>query len=167
MSLIVSGYPEPRYHGDTGEISATFRPATDPPDYAPDGGDAVRYSYLATQQSTAGDYGLYRIDAGPVKGFGAATHFHKAMSEAFFVLSGAWRLYNGQEWVDATAGDFLFVPPGGLHAFQKDSGEAASMLMLFAPGAPRQRYFEGFGELADMTDEQRTQWFIDHDNFFV
>ncbi len=41
------------------------------------------------------------------------------------------------------------------------------MLMLFAPGAPRERYFEGFGKLADMSDEQRTQWFIDHDNFFV
>lgn len=97
MSLIVSGYPEPRYHGETGEVSATFKPVTDPPDYAPDGGN-VQYHYLATQQSTAGDYGLYRIDAGPVKGFGAATHFHKAMSEAFFVLSGTWRLYNGENW---------------------------------------------------------------------
>ncbi len=66
----------------------------------------MQYHYLATQQSTAGDYGLYRIDAGPVKGFGAATHFHKAMSEAFFVLSGTWRLYNGENWADATAGDF-------------------------------------------------------------
>lgn len=139
MSLIVSGYPEPRYPGDTGEISATFTPATDPPDYAPGDGSVVQYHYLATKESTAGDYGLYRIDAGPVKGFGAATHFHKAMSEAFFVLSGTWRLYNGDTWVDATSGDFLFVPPGGLHAFHNDSGEPASMLMLFAPGARHAR----------------------------
>ena len=27
--------------------------------------------------------------------------------------------------------------------------------MLFAPGAPREAYFEGFSALADMTDDER------------
>lgn len=165
MSLIVSGYPEPRYHGDSGEISATLKRATDPPDYAP--ADTIQYHYLATKESTAGDYGLYRIDTGAVKGYGAATHFHKAMSESFYVLSGTWRLYDGADWVEATAGDYLFVPPGGLHGFRNDSGEPASMLMIFAPGAPREAYFEGLVTLADMTDEERREFFIRHDNFFV
>lgn len=39
--------------------------------------------------------------------------------------------------------------------------------MLFAPGAPREAYFEGFGALTDMTDDERREWFIRHDNFFV
>jgi hypothetical protein len=39
--------------------------------------------------------------------------------------------------------------------------------MLFAPGAPREAYFEGFGALADMTDDERREWFIRHDNFWV
>jgi hypothetical protein len=38
-------------------------------------------------------------------------------------------------------------PEGGAHAFRNDSDESASMLVLFAPGAPREKYF---GELADI-----------------
>ena len=41
------------------------------------------------------------------------------------------------------------------------------MLMLFAPGAPREHYFEGLAQLGELTDDERAQWFIDNDNFFV
>ena len=44
---------------------------------------------------------------------------------------------------------------------------AFATLMLFAPGAPREAYFEGFAHLADMTDEERREWFIENDNYFV
>ena len=43
-------------------------------------------------------------------------------------------------------GDFLYVPPGGVHGFRNKADEPASMLMLFAPGAPREHYFEGLAE---------------------
>ena len=39
--------------------------------------------------------------------------------------------------------------------------------MLFAPGAPREAYFEGFSALAGMTDDERGEWFIRLDIFFV
>ena len=42
-----------------------------------------------------------------------------------------------------------------------------SILMLFAPGAPREHYFEGMARLGDMTDEERREWFIANDNFFI
>ena len=48
-----------------------------------------------------------------------------------------------------------------------EADEAASILMLFAPGAPREAYFEGFGALADMTDDERREWFIRHDNYWI
>jgi uncharacterized RmlC-like cupin family protein len=51
-------------------------------------------------------------------------------------------LFDGHNWIDATAGDFLYVPPG-LHGFRNQADEPASILMLFAPGAPREQYFEG------------------------
>lgn len=89
------------------------------------------------------------------------------MSEAFFVLSGTINIYDGNQWSDAHQGDFLYVPPGGIHGFRNEADEAASMLMLFAPGAPREAYFEGFAALADLTDDERRQWFARHDNFFV
>ncbi|WP_367135549.1 cupin domain-containing protein [Saccharothrix sp. HUAS TT1] len=64
---------------------------------------------------------------------GPAAHFHKTFSESFHVISGTVRLYDGETWVNATAGDFLYVPEGGVHAFRNDSDDPASMLILFAP----------------------------------
>ena len=39
--------------------------------------------------------------------------------------------------------------------------------MLFAPGAPRERYFEGLAGLGDMSDDERREWFIKNGNFFI
>ncbi|MFD0904102.1 cupin domain-containing protein [Actinomadura sediminis] len=162
-------YPDPRYFGEQGEVSATFRPADTAPDFVSRGssrGATTAYHYLSTTASTGGEYGLYRVDMGPESG-GPATHFHRAMSESFFILSGTMRLFDGRRWVDATSGDYLYVPVGGLHAFRNESGEPASMLMLFAPGAPREEYFEGLTELAGLTEEERAEFFIRHDSFFI
>ena len=167
-------YPDPRYFGDTGEISAVFRDATTQPDFVskpvatagPTVAQGTAYHYLSTTASTRGEYGLYRVDMGPEFG-GPSTHFHRSMSESFFILSGTMRLFDGRRWIDATAGDYLYVPAGGLHAFRNESGEPASMLMLFAPGAPREEYFEGVTRLADLSDEERADFFVRHDSFFV
>src|ERR1041384_3298033 len=125
-------YPEPRYRGEKGEISANFRPATQKPELTIGSGTMVRY--LAIGASTHGQFGLYRWDAKPHTP-GPSAHFHRTMSESFFIVSGTVRLFNGEHWINATAGDFLYVPEGGVHAFQNESDESASMLLLFAPGA--------------------------------
>ncbi|MGH3903202.1 MAG: cupin domain-containing protein [Pseudonocardiaceae bacterium] len=156
-------YPDPRYLGDKGEISAVLRPANAEPDLTTSSGS---YHYLATTVSTGGEFGLYRVNMAP-KGGGPSTHFHKTISESFFILSGTVRLFDGERWIDATAGDFLYVPVGGLHAFRNDSNESASMLLLFAPGAPRERYFEGLTEVAQLSDEERMRFFIEHDSYFI
>jgi mannose-6-phosphate isomerase-like protein (cupin superfamily) len=157
-------YPEPRYLSDTGEISARFRARDDEPELTMRSGTA---SYLATGASTHGRFGLYRWDmAGPRSG--PDPHFHKSITESFYVLSGTVRLYDGQRWVDATAGDFLYVPEGGVHGFRNESGEPASMLILFAPGAPREPYFEGVAAgLAHLSEEQRAEFFVRHDTYWI
>ncbi|MGA5062736.1 cupin domain-containing protein [Streptomyces exfoliatus] len=157
-------YPEPRYHGETGEISASFRPAGAPADLTAQNGTETHY--LATTASTGGEFGLYRVDMTPKAG-GPATHFHRGISETFFVLDGTLRLYDGDRWVDATKGDFLYVPTGGLHAFRNDSDEPTSFLILFAPGAPREEYFEKVSTVATMTAEERTAFFVKHDTYWT
>src|SRR5919197_174792 len=107
-------YPPARYRGDTGEVSAMYRPVGQGPDLTIGSGTLVRY--LATGAATHGAFGLYRWDANPHTP-GPKAHFHKNMSESFFVLSGTVRLFNGARWIDTTAGDFLYVPEGGIHAF--------------------------------------------------
>jgi mannose-6-phosphate isomerase-like protein (cupin superfamily) len=166
----MSWYPDQKYAGDTGEISARVRRHDQPPELpSPDRlGNTVHY--LATTASTDGEFGLYRWEFGP-KPSGPDPHFHKTISESFFILSGTVRLYDGREWVDATAGDFLYVPEGGIHAFRNESGERASMLLLFTPGAPREDYFETLVDVAakrrTLTDDERTEFYLRHDTYWL
>ena len=97
-------YPDPRYRGDGGELSAGYRSV--------DVGSQLtvrlrtEVHYLATGADTNGEFGLYRWDmAGPPAG--PSPHFHRTFSESFFILSGAVRLFDGRRWIDAVAGDFM------------------------------------------------------------
>ncbi|TDD93449.1 cupin domain-containing protein [Actinomadura rubrisoli] len=165
-------YPEARYVGDVGEVSAVYRPAdTEPELVSPQG---TRTHYLATGRPagrgagavTDGEFGLYHvIDLAP--GAGTGTHFHKTMSESFFVTAGTLRLFDGERWIEGTKGDFLYVPAGGLHSFYNESDEPASFLMLFAPGAPREGYFEDVGKFVGLPAEERDKFFVEHDSYFV
>ena len=158
-------YPEPRYFGETGEVDFAFRPNDTKPDVTYRAGGTV--DYLATGAATGGDFGLYRWNFGPNE-TGPDPHFHRTISESFFILTGKVKLYNGQEWRTATAGDFLYVPPGGIHAFRNVTGEPASMLLMFTPGAPREGYFEGLAAgIAELTEEERAEFYREHDNYWV
>ena len=159
-------YPDPTYLGDPAAL-ATYRPATTEPDLPLPTGAA---HYLATGATTGGRFGLYRWDMGPEQG-GARPHFHRTISESFFVVSGSVRLYDGDDWVDGSPGDFLHVPEGGVHGFSNESGEPATMLILFAPGAPREAYFEGLVAFAEgrwkPTHEEFEAFLEEHDNLYV
>ncbi|HET7169663.1 MAG TPA: cupin domain-containing protein [Candidatus Limnocylindrales bacterium] len=151
---------------DAAETSATFRPA-DTVEALAVGSATARF--VAPGSVTGGQYGLFRWDPGP--GGGPGPHYHRTFSEAFYVLHGRIRLYDGERWVEATAGDFLYVPPRGVHAFRGDEDEPSSMLILFAPGSPREAYFsELAANLAAgraMTDEETTTFLARHDQFMV
>jgi mannose-6-phosphate isomerase-like protein (cupin superfamily) len=161
-------YPPVRYHGDGEHGAATFRPATAPREL-----DQVRgggAAYLAPGALTGGDYGLFRWDM-PASPSGPAPHFHRTMSEAFFVLQGTVRLTDGAGTVETGPGDFLNVPAGGVHGFRNESGEPASMLILFAPGAPREGYFEELAEIArsgrHLRQEEWTELYARHDQYMI
>ena len=169
-------YPDARYLGDGGESSGTLRPAGAAPDLligALDG-DGVhrgtRVHYLGTGGSTNGAFGLYRWEMGP-KPSGPMPHFHRTITESFYILSGTIRLHDGTGWKDTSAGDFLFVPEGGVHGFRNESGESAAMLLLFTPGAPREAYFEELAEIAAtgrrLSDEEWTDLYRRHDQYMV
>ncbi|MGW4028856.1 cupin domain-containing protein [Streptomyces sp. NPDC004838] len=156
-------YPEPRYHGDRGDVSAMFRSADAPPEVSSPGGAT---HYLATQESTGGEFGLYKAVLGP-RSAGAKTHFHKTISESFYILSGELEFYDGEKWATRREGDFLYVPVGGLHAFRNGTDEPMSMLMLFSPGAPREEYFERVAEISQRGGEELKRFRIRHDSYFV
>lgn len=61
------------------------------------------------------------------------------------------------------------MPVGGVHAFRNASGERAEMLLLFAPGAPRESCFAGNMARAaaglELTEEERLAFLRAHDQF--
>jgi quercetin dioxygenase-like cupin family protein len=155
------------YTPEHGAVSAVYRPR--------DGSAVVRrrtstVRFTAPGSVTAGDFGLWHFEMQPHAG-GPDPHFHRTFSESFYVLEGTVRLYDGESWVEATAGDFLHVPRGGIHAFANEGDAAAAMLILFAPGGGRERFVEEMAELAtagrDLTDDEWIAFFKRHDQFMV
>ncbi|CAA9377028.1 cupin domain-containing protein [uncultured Nocardioides sp.] len=161
MSLHRS-YPPDTYHGDTGERTAWIRSSDEPADITYRSGGTCEY--LATGDRTAGRFGLYRWTFGDEES-GPDPHFHRSISEQFYVLAGEVRLYDGDAWVTARSGDFLYVPEGGLHGFR--GGNGASMLLMFAPGGPREDYFETLASRREMTPEEHDEFMLRHDTFWV
>jgi quercetin dioxygenase-like cupin family protein len=160
-------YPPPTYHGESGEPSAWLRRSDTEPDIRYKSGGTCEY--ILTGDQSADRLGIYRWTFGEEES-GPDPHFHRSISELFYVLSGNVRLYNGQDWVDASVGDYFHVPEGGIHAFK--GADRASMLLMFAPGAPREDYFEtlhrvGSGLREPMSEEERAEFMLRHDTFWV
>lgn len=159
-------YPPARYHADNGEVSATYRPTSAPHDILYQSGNTA--DYLATGATTDGLFGLYRWNMGPEPS-GPGPHFHRTMAESFFVLLGRIRIYDGRDWIETEPGDWVHVPPGGLHGFRNESGAPASMLIHFAPGGPREGYFEGLARRAvdgRPSEAEAEAFYRAHDNLF-
>ncbi|KQZ89952.1 cupin [Phycicoccus sp. Root563] len=160
-------YPPPLYDGETGEVSATVRATDSGPELTYPNGNRVHY--LSTGASTGGLFGLYRWEFAP-GGSGPGAHFHRTLTESFYILSGEVTIYDGTAWRVTRPGDYLHVPAGGLHGFRNESGAEASMLLHFAPGAPREAYFEGLARVAageTMTEAERDEFMRHHDNHWV
>jgi mannose-6-phosphate isomerase-like protein (cupin superfamily) len=160
-------YPPATYHGAEGEATARLRRHDHPAELRTVAGFA---HYLATGATTGGQFGLYRWDMEPKAG-GPGPHFHRTISESFFVLEGEVSLYDGTGRTPTRPGDFCFVPEGGLHGFRNESDAPASMLILFSPGAPREAYFEGLVEIVEsgrqLSQQEWDDFFERHDNVWV
>jgi len=133
------------YAGDGGEANAMAVTRESIRSVRMSSGTKVRF--VAPGSLTGGRYGLYRWEMLARAG-GAGAHFHRTFSESFYVLEGTVSLFNGQDWGLAEAGDFLYVPEGGIHGFRNDADDPASMLILFAPGVAREAYFEELAKIA-------------------
>ena len=131
---------------------------------------ATTARFVATGSLTDGRFGLFRWDMTASSG-GASPHYHRTISESFYVVSGSVELYDGSAWVAGRPGDFLYVPELGVHGFRNTSSEDASILILFAPGGPREDYFRELAErLAAKVDagpEERAAFLARHDQFEV
>ena len=159
-------YPPPVYFGDSGQFNATRRPATEQSDLSMTTG--VEVSFLVGADQTDGEFTLFRWDTGPTP-VEAFAHFHRSMTETFFVVSGIMTFFNGVEWIEAGPGDVEIVPKGSVHGFRNDHGET-SILMLATPGAPREAYFALLADRVSgalsVSPDEWVQICAQHDQFY-
>lgn len=155
-------YPPDVYTGEGGEASAWIRRNDTPPDLHHANGGTCEY--LVRGDQSRGNIGVYRWTFGDLES-GPGPHFHRSISEHFYILRGTVRLYDGREWVSAGTGDYLYVPEGGIHGFK--GSDRSQMLLSFAPGGPREDYFETLASGREMTEEERAELMFRHDNHWV
>lgn len=154
------------YLDQTGQVNALHVPVGAAEQQRMRAGTLARFT--ATGADTDGRFGLFEWHMSPRSG-GPGAHFHRTFSESFYVLSGTVRHFDGANWTDSRPGDFLHVPEGGIHAFRNDSDEPASMLILFAPGIARERYFRELAQIAatgqTLSTDEWTELFARHDQY--
>ena len=64
--------------------------------------------------------------------FSLGLHLHRQHAESFYILEGSIPFYIDGDWMDATAGSTIHVPPGIPHAVDK-AGSPAKMIMVMLP----------------------------------
>ncbi|MGL5852201.1 MAG: cupin domain-containing protein [Phycicoccus sp.] len=157
-------YPSVRYLHSAGALEAAFRPGSQPAELPDAPGGDLHYLVRSAE------VGLYRWDFGPEPS-GPAPHFHRTFSESFYVLSGSMRIHDGRRWLEAGPDDLLHAPAGSVHGFRNESGARARMLVMFAPGAPREAFFEELAGLAgsgrDVGPEEWGELYARHDQYMV
>ena len=158
-------YPPVRYDAAGPALSARHVAAGSPPDLVT---PTSSIRYLAGARQGDAELGVFHYSLTERRS-GPDPHFHRTMSESFYVLSGQLRIFDGRAWVECTSGDFVHVPPGGVHGFRNESGAPAEMLILFAPGAPREGYFEELAEISSsgrqLDDAEWVELYARHDQY--
>ena len=98
-------------------------------------------------EDTGGHYTLMEDNLKP--GFKLGLHLHRAHAETFYILEGEIDFYVDGDWMTATPGTCIHVPPSVPHACVLRGDPPARMLMIYQPSG-----FDGYlAELSKMSDE--------------
>jgi quercetin dioxygenase-like cupin family protein len=107
------------------------------------------YTFLATGEDTGGAYALIHAEVPP--GGGPPPHLHRREDEAFYVLEGELAFEVDGRAISATAGSWVTLPRGTLHAFQNAGQSPARMLILVNPAGLEEFFAEVGHEATDRT----------------
>jgi quercetin dioxygenase-like cupin family protein len=90
--------------------------------------DNSLWSLKATAEQTGGRFSL--IEEVAPRGEGTPLHVHREDDETFYVLDGELTFYlDNEQPISASAGSFVHIPGGVVHAFKVDS-ETARYLII-------------------------------------
>lgn len=113
--------------------------ATRRPDALRIGGVELRF--LVDETQGAGDMVLFEFNVAP-QGRVPAPHFHEAVDEAVYGLSGRLTVTVNGSRRELCQGDVVFIPRGAVHHHENLHDETARALVVLTPGSIGRRYFE-------------------------
>ena len=91
-----------------------------------------RMSLKASAEDTERAFSL--LEAEEPANFGPPMHIHHDAAEAFYVVSGEYRIFIGDEEHVCPAGSFVYIPAGAVHGFRVGA-VASRKLNIYAPAA--------------------------------
>jgi mannose-6-phosphate isomerase-like protein (cupin superfamily) len=91
-----------------------------------------RMSLKASGEDTAQAFSL--LEAEEPANFGPPMHIHHDAAEAFYVVSGEYRIFIGDEEHVCPAGSFIYIPAGAPHGFRVGAAPSRK-LNIYAPAA--------------------------------
>lgn len=102
----------------------------------------------ATKEDTRGIFSLF-VSEVPA-GKGDPIHVHLKEDEAYYILSGEFEIYDGDNHntVVAGPGSYVYVPMGLSHGFKNVSNDSGSMILVITPGG-LEGFFEQIGQVID------------------
>ena len=99
----------------------------------------------ASGEDTRGAIGV--LEGTTPAGFGPPRHIHHHSDELFYVLEGEFQFLVGEQLIQASAGSFVFIPRGTVHAPKVVGPGAGRTVVAFVPGG-EERAFDEFAALA-------------------
>jgi quercetin dioxygenase-like cupin family protein len=102
---------------------------------------------LASSVDTGGAFSLL-LSRSPA-GDHVPRHVHHAVDEAFFVLSGQYRIECGDQTWTAAVDDFVFLPRGVAHSYDVVSGPARKLIIAVPGGI--ENFFDDLADGVDPT----------------
>ena len=91
-----------------------------------------RMSLKASGEDTESAFSL--LEAEEPANFGPPMHIHHDAAEAFYVISGEYVIFIGDEEHVCPAGSFVYIPAGTVHGFRVGA-VASRKLNIYAPAA--------------------------------
>jgi mannose-6-phosphate isomerase-like protein (cupin superfamily) len=65
---------------------------------------------------------------------GPGAHSHDKNDDMFYVLEGTASILVGDEWIQASKGDFVLIPVNTMHDFKNETTGKVGLLNIFIPG---------------------------------
>ncbi|WP_207425089.1 cupin domain-containing protein [Pedobacter sp. SYSU D00535] len=105
------------------------------------------FHFLVKGEETGNAHALLKIDVQP--GAEPPEHIHSHEDEAYYLLEGKITFKIGEQFFEAAAGDYVYLPKEVSHTFQVKT-DVAKVLMWISPAGLDQWFWDNSAPAEDM-----------------